>query len=195
MNSNAVLIDPAGYRQTPWKNGGGVTVDIAGAFREDARAGQWDDMIWRFGWTTIAKPAPFSDLSGFDRMQVVVRGHGLVLRTPDADIDVRRAFEPVRFKGSTPINSQLENGPVDVVNLMGDSRLTKIDLRVLQSGATLALTPGIHVLYAANEICSVAVATGGHKIATDWALRLDLTTTETLHAKSGRLIVGSVFLQ
>ena len=104
MKSNAVLIDPAGYRQTPWKNGGGVTVDIAGAFREDARAGQWDDMIWRFGWTTIAKPAPFSDLSGFDRMQVVVRGHGLVLRTPDADIDEPLSppvvHPPLRFDGA-----------------------------------------------------------------------------------------------
>jgi uncharacterized protein len=43
-------LDPAGYRRTPWKNGGGVTVDIAE--HEDA---------WRFGRTPITTAGPFSD--------------------------------------------------------------------------------------------------------------------------------------
>ena len=34
--------------------------------------GSWDGMIWRFGRTAIVTPGPFSDLSGFDRQQVLV---------------------------------------------------------------------------------------------------------------------------
>ena len=72
-------LDPGRYLRTPWKNGGGVTLDIAFARR-----------VWRFGRTSIAAPGPFSDYTGFDRMQVLVAGRGLVLETPDGEIDVRR---------------------------------------------------------------------------------------------------------
>ena len=56
-------LDPSQYRRTPWKNGGGVTVDIA----------EQDD-VWRFGRTPIAASGPFSDYAGFDRVQVLVGG-------------------------------------------------------------------------------------------------------------------------
>src|SRR5262245_30603214 len=99
-------IDPAQYRRTPWKNGGGVTIDIA------------EDDGWRFGRTPITAPGPFSDYTGFDRAQVLVSGCGLVLETPDGEIDVRTPFKPVTFAGETPIVSRLEAGPVEVVNLI-----------------------------------------------------------------------------
>ena len=64
-------------------------------------------------------PGAFSDLSGFDREQVLVCGQGLVLETPSGEIDVRQPFKPVRFAGETGIVSRLEAGPVEVVNLLG----------------------------------------------------------------------------
>src|SRR5581483_3153358 len=119
-------LDPAGYRKTPWKNGGGVTVDIA----EQGDA-------WRFGRTPITTPGPFSDYTGFDRAQVLVAGRGLVLQTPDGEIDVRAPFMPVAFAGETPIVSCLEAGPVEVVNLIGNRATVRIDLQVLRAGAAL----------------------------------------------------------
>ena len=56
-------LDPGRYRRTPWKNGGGVT-------RRHRRARR----VWRFGRTPITAPGPFSDYSGFDRLQVLVAG-------------------------------------------------------------------------------------------------------------------------
>ena len=76
---NAVVrLDPRAYRRTPWKNGGGITVDIAE-----------DGDVWRFGRTPIVAPGPFSDYSGFDRLQVLVAGRGLVLQTPDGEHGTR----------------------------------------------------------------------------------------------------------
>ena len=105
-------LDPITYRRTPWKNGGGVTIDIAEAYREGVAPGAWEGMVWRFGRTAIVTPGPFSDLSGYDRVQTVVEGQGLVLVAPDHEIDLRRPFAPMRFSGETPIVSRLEAGPV-----------------------------------------------------------------------------------
>ena len=186
-------IDPETYRRTPWKNGGGTTIDIADAFCEGATHGDWHEMIWRFGRTTISVPGPFSDLSGFDRMQVVVAGCGLVLHTANSEIDLRLPFRPVRFSGGTPIVSGLEAGPVEVVNLISDSRLTSIDLRVPQSGGMLKLPAGIHILYAASGECTFALDAAVLTIADRWALRVDTPASTDLHSHSGELVVGSVY--
>src|SRR5882757_9155297 len=135
-------LDPASYRRTPWKNGGGITIDIAEAYREGVAPGGWEGMVWRFGRTAITTPGPFSDLSGCDRVQAVVAGQGLVLVAPDHEIDVRRPFVPVRFAGETPIVSRLEAGAVEVVNLIGDRSIVRIDLSVLEAGETRRLGPG-----------------------------------------------------
>src|SRR5690606_31133787 len=106
-----------GFHHSPWKNGGGVTVDITGAYRPDAEGDSWAATIWRFGRTVIATPAPFSDLRGYERMQLVIEGAGLVLETPEGEIDLRQALKPVRYDGGLAIVSRLEQGPVEVVNL------------------------------------------------------------------------------
>ena len=52
-------LDPAAYRRTPWKNGGGVTVDIADAYMPGGEPGSWSGMLWRLGRTEIVVPGPF----------------------------------------------------------------------------------------------------------------------------------------
>ena len=106
-----------------------------------------DGDVWRFGRTPITAAGPFSDYTGFDRMQVLVAGSGLVLETPDGEIDVRRPFKPVRFAGETPIVSRLEAGPVEVLNLMGERSRVHIDLAALNAGETRRLGPGLHIAY------------------------------------------------
>ncbi|MFI5016137.1 MAG: HutD family protein, partial [Hyphomicrobiales bacterium] len=112
-------LDPTAYRRTPWKNGGGVTVDIASAYRPGAGAEDWSGVPWRFGRTRIERPGPFSDLSGYDRALGVIEGSGLVLRpAASPPIDVRQPFRPVSFPGEWPIESELESGGVGVLNLI-----------------------------------------------------------------------------
>ena len=87
MNSSAggiqiTTLDPAGYRYMPWKNGGGVTVDIAVTMLPGFAAGSWEGIVWRFSRTAIVTPGAFSDLSGYDRQLALVSGEGLVLGTP-----------------------------------------------------------------------------------------------------------------
>lgn len=179
--TDARLLGPQDYRRTPWKNGGGVTTDIA-----------HDGEIWRFSRTPITAPGPFSDYAGFDRMQVLVGGRGLVLETPDDEIDVRAPFRPVRFAGELAITSRLEAGPVDVLNLLGDRRRVALDLVVLDPGVSLQLGAGLHVAYCPDGRAVVQVENERHAIAADHALRLQQAEGAVLTCKSGRIVLGSV---
>jgi uncharacterized protein len=173
-------IDPKDYQRTPWKNGGGVTVDIAG------------DADWRFGRTPITAPGPFSDYTGFNRAQVLVAGRGLVLESPAGEIDVRVPFRPVTFAGETPIASRLEAGPVEVVNLIGDRARVVIDLQVLRAGASLGRSTGIHLVYAADGPVALAIDGEPHRLAADHALRIDGTGPTMIVCTMGILLIGSV---
>jgi environmental stress-induced protein Ves len=196
MTHRFTLLDPAGFRESPWKNGGGVTLDIAESSEEGVSPGTWDGLIWRFGRTAISVPGPFSDLTGFERRQMVVKGSGLVLETPDSEIDERRPFSPVCFQGETQILSRLEAGAVDVVNLMGNRQRTRIDLQVLELKSERRLPAGIHILYAADEPCAFVFGDSKvrHDLGQGHAVRIDLDGTMAVAALAGRMVLASVFL-
>ena len=178
-------LDPAHYVTTPWRNGGGVTVDIAVATDKEGD-------IWRFGRTPIVAPGPFSDYRGFDRVQVLVAGSGLVLKTPDGEIDVREPFRPVRFAGETPIVSRLESGPVEVVNLIGNRSKVRIDMKVLDEDRALRLGPGLHIVY--NPLGESMLDADGtrHVLVADHGLRVEAADVTALAGRGGCLLVASI---
>ena len=185
-------IDPAAYRHTPWKNGGGVTIDIAESLLPGFPPGSWEGMVWRFGRTAIAAPGPFSDLSGFDRQQVLVSGLGLVLETPAGEIDVRQPFRPVRFAGETPIVSRLEAGRVEVVNLIGDRSRVSIDLACLTGGASKSCPAGVHIIYAATSSCEMVINGNACGLTIGHAIHIDAGEHFTVTSRLGTAIIASI---
>ncbi|POR46812.1 HutD/Ves family protein [Bosea psychrotolerans] len=183
------------FRRTPWKNGGGVTIDIADAYREGATPGSWDGMIWRFGRTSIVAPGPFSDLTGYERLQLVIAGSGLVLETPAGEIDLRSPFKPARYDGGTPIISRLENGPVEVVNLIADRALCEIDLIVAMAGQNAALSAGTHVIYAPENAFTGSCDGKPVRIAPGQALSVKVRIAVSLEAVTGLAVVATIALR
>jgi len=175
------LLAPAQYRRVPWKNGGGVSTDIA---TDDATGGE----VWRFGRTPIPVPGPFSDYTGYDRVQVLIGGRGLVLDGPAGEIDLRAPFKIVRYRGEVPLVSRLEAGPVEVVNLIGLRARVKVDMQVLEAGKSLRLGKGLHFAYAPTEAAKV----DAHDIPADHCLRIDAAGPTMLACGSGRLLVASI---
>ena len=195
MTTRLTPLPPESFRSKPWKNGGGVTHDIADASRPGADPAGWEGMVWRLGRTAIVQPGPFSDLTGYERLQAVIVGSGLVLEGASGEIDLRRPFTPVRYDGGLPLVSRLENGPVEVVNLIVDQALCRADLAAPEPGETLALAPAIHILYAPGEAVtarcgSEAIAlTGGH------ALRIDAEADGSLTVEAGRALLATIRLR
>lgn len=173
-------LDPSSYRRVPWKNGRGVTMDIA-----------FEREVWRFSRTPITEPGPFSDHAGLDRLLVLVAGSGLVLETPGGEIDARRPFRPVRFAGETPVVSRLEAGPVEVVNLLGDRSRVAIDLAVLDAGGTRRLGEGTHIAYCAGGQAVLTLAGQEHPIDADGGLRID-GVADVATCTAGLVVLGSV---
>lgn len=182
----------SGFRRTPWKNGGGVSTDIADCYRPDATPGSWNGVIWRLGRTQIVAPGPFSDLAGYERLQVVIAGRGLVLVTHEGEIDLREPLRPVRYDGGTPIVTRLEQGPVEVVNLIADRALCEIALDVPEPGEPVELRPGLHLVYAPDGTVSGVADAQSFTIEAGDALQIETDAPCPFSITAGIALLATV---
>ena len=143
---------------------------IAGEQLAGAAPGDWSGVIWQLGRTSIATPAPFSDLTGFERLQTVVGGKGLLLDTPDGAIDLSEPYTVVRYDGGTPIVSRLTDGTVEVVNLIARRDMVRISMAMVRSGESYALPPGTHVIHACAGQATVVLTGSAYDLQGDAAL-------------------------
>lgn len=186
------LLKPEHYTRSPWKNGGGVFTDIADAHRAGSPAKDWDSLLWRFASTPIVTSGPFSYMPGIDRLQMVVGGRGLVLKSPTREFDEREPFTTVRFAGELEIVTELEAGPVEVVNLMARRGLAEIELEALRGSGDRSLTAGTHLVYAARGDCSIRFDGGDLVIPSNGTLKVELAEPSKLALVSGLAVLGSI---
>jgi uncharacterized protein len=192
LGSNAVfrVLAPTDFLRVPWKNGGGVSTTIASEGLPGASPGDWAGTIWQLGRTRIVAPAPFSDLTGFDRVQIVIRGSGLVLETPAGEIDLRAPLRPARYDGGLAIVSRLENGPVEVVNLIARRDLRLVDMTILEPGTESDLADARHVVYTPFDAVQLRLGDAELDLPADHAIQLD--GAAHLRAISGIAILASI---
>ncbi|WP_187435871.1 HutD/Ves family protein [Bradyrhizobium hipponense] len=186
------LLKPENYTRSAWKNGGGVFTDIADAHRADAAAKDWDSLLWRFAATPIVSPGPFSYMPGIDRLQMVVGGRGLVLKAQDREFDEREPFTAVRFTGELAIVTELEAGPVEVVNLMARRGAVEIELSARTEPGDRRLSAGTHLVYAACGDCSIRLDGAELAIPDKSTLKVELTRPSQLTLVLGLAVLASI---
>lgn len=107
------LLRAADRIATPWRNGGGVTREVA-AWPPGAGLDAFD---WRVSLADVAADGPFSAFPGVDRVLTVIAGDGLVL-----EIDGRPAplapGAPLAFPGEAVVEARLTAGPIRDLNVM-----------------------------------------------------------------------------
>ncbi|MDN4986414.1 HutD family protein [Bradyrhizobium arachidis] len=186
------LLKSEDYTRSPWKNGGGILTDIADAHRPGAAVKDWDSLLWRFASTPIVAPGPFSYMPGIDRLQMVIAGRGLVLKAPGQEFDEREPFTTVRFTGEMEIVTELEAGPVEVVNLMARRGAAEIELAALGEPGERLLTAGTHLVYAVSGDCGIRLNSEAFVIPAGSTLKIELTEPSKLALVSGLAVLGSI---
>lgn len=140
----------------PWKNGGGITRQIA-CFPPDAGL---DDFDWRLSTASVAQDGGFSHFPGVDRRLHILEGAGLELDFTDRTERLLPGGH-IDFPGEAEVMGRLVDGPVTDFNIMvrrGRRRMAVEELAV--NGATrIALPWDTAALFVLDGEISVAGST------------------------------------
>lgn len=132
--SDARRIDVAAMAPTRWKNGAGMTREIAVA----PRGASMDDFDWRLSVAELERDAPFSAFAGVDRCIVVLDGAGMSLRDAQGEpVQHLKPLEPWSFPGEQALQAELPHGPCRDFNVMARRGHWHADLRVLRANASI----------------------------------------------------------
>lgn len=109
------LIDSRTARQLPWKNGRGVTLELAIA----PPGADLSDFEWRISSARVDSAGAFSHFPGIDRSLGLLSGAGLRLNLPEqTSLDLDRNNPVLSFAGELDVQAELLDGPVQDFNLM-----------------------------------------------------------------------------
>jgi len=116
--ARASSLPAASHRAAPWKNGLGTTYTIA----DFPTGAGFDTVDWQIGHTVIPADCAFSDLSGLDRIFIVLEGAGVELKCVDERGATHAArvppLQPYAFRGEWKTGCRLLAGPVRVFNVI-----------------------------------------------------------------------------
>lgn len=153
-------LTPDDARRVPWKNGRGVTEELA-LWPEHA-AFERGDFTWRISRARVDETGPFSPFPGFDRVLVVTRGAGLVLRHGARGARVKvRPCEPYAFSGDDETTAELVQGPVADFNVFTRRGSVRADVEVLPLAERRArenVGPGHAFAHVLAGACTVRVS-------------------------------------
>lgn len=148
---------------TPWRNGLGVTREIA-LFPPGADT---DDFLWRASVADVVGPAPFSRFPGVDRVIVLLEGAGFHMTLDDGRRHaLTKAFAPFAFAGEAGVSVVLEGGGTRDFNLMLRRGQASGRIDVWQGPAQYACPADLALLYVARG--TVDAPAGQLRAADTW---------------------------
>lgn len=173
------LLTPAEYRRVPWRNGRGMTTEIAQ--ETDGTGG----FLWRFSLAEVTEDGAFSAFPGIDRLILAAEGAGMDLSIDGAaPVAVPREGPALAFSGDASVGCALTGGAVTAANLMV--------ARATAAGGLYALPPGGAWSGAGSVVIVHALAgtlairpTGGH------GFTVEAGGTALLRDGTVRVVAGS----
>ena len=128
---------------TPWKNGGGVTRDVA-VWPEGTGI---EDFGWRVSIADVRSAGPFSKFENVDRIMLILEGR-LAMTVGDRKVELQRGSPPFAFPGDVPSSGAPLDGAVTDLNIMtrrgrwaAHVRYTREAGLAHRNGQTLIVTP------------------------------------------------------
>jgi len=132
----------------PWKNGAGLTREIAVAPHGAGHA----DFDWRISLAEVTSDAPFSAFPGIDRCITLLRGAGMRLASADGSVEHRldQPLAPFRFSGDLALHATLLAGACSDFNVMTRRGAWHTEVSVARTACELADADVLFLLAAAG---------------------------------------------
>lgn len=175
--NDVTLVRAATLVASPWKNGGGVTREVAAA----PEGAGFDTFVWRVSLADVAAPGPFSRFPGIDRTLVLLAGAGMLLDEHVSGTDaasgtththtLEQPLDVARFAGEASIDARLVNGPTRDFNLMVRRGAATATLDVWRGNVRRELSGDTVLLFC---------AAGPMRVTLPGAAPVDLATDDTL---------------
>lgn len=176
----------------PWKNGGGITREVA-VFPAGAGMADFD---WRISMAEVAEAGPFSLFEDVERVLTVLDGElDLTFDDQPGPIRLTSLSPPCPFAGDKPISGAPIGGPVRDLNVMvrRGRYAAKVERIELASGSPQTLDlPASCVLVALGAI-AVRVGDRNYHLALDDAIRLECATSDVAvisNDDAGLIVIG-----
>lgn len=176
------IIRRADQRAMPWKNGGGVTTEIA-VFPADAGL---DDFHWRVSTARVDRDGPFSLFLGVDRSLSLLEGEGITLKVQGrVPYEMTKRCEPLVFPADVPTEATLMSGPITDLNVMTRRDRYESDVRRVEIAGKLVLeaVDEVTILIADGEGLRVATGDRTDALQQGDAVLIDVGETATLSAR------------
>jgi environmental stress-induced protein Ves len=152
------LLRAADRPAVAWKNGGGVTSEVA-AEPPGSDLAHFD---WRVSIARVEAPGPFSVFPGIERRLAVLEGALELAIDGRPPLALRANGPALVFSGEAPVSARPLGGPVTDLNVM--TRIgryaARLELRRAEAGALEALAP-VCLLIALSEL---RLSAGGEEL-------------------------------
>lgn len=169
----------------PWKNGGGVTREIAAY---PAGSGL-NDFAWRISLADVEQDGAFSVFAGVQRSIVLLDGEGMRLRWDDGARHDLQRYQPFSFAGEDALYCALFDGATRDFNLMlrrgrVQGRLVRQDLAQGESRR--------ETLAAKDDFLLAFCAAGAVELRGDTCDTYQLAAFDTLEIGPGETLCGEL---
>ena len=183
MTSGVRLLRACDRAATPWKNGLGLTRQIA----VSPAGASLDSFEWRISMASVHQGGPFSNFPGVDRWLAVLSGR-LVLTVGDRPaVEVGPGTPRVAFPGDVPVEARLLAGTVTDLNLLTGRDLFDVSFERVAFSDPVVIG-GKQTVVLLTETAGLGISYGGRS---DCLSALDAVMLESGRSGSLRLEPGS----
>ncbi|MFH5878868.1 HutD family protein [Arthrobacter sp. NA-172] len=192
------IIRFAELKPEPWRNGGGVTREIASHPKAaSAQDGAWD---WRVSIADVGTAGDFSTFPGMERVITVIDGE-LLLLTVSGEEHPLEKYRPFRFSGEAASASALPTGDIRDLNVIARTgefkgytsiiELSKKRAHPVFEGQLAVLLEGKASVTPGAEPSEVAVSADGSEDGTAAAPAEPVERAESVELARYDAVVGS----
>ncbi len=137
-------IERGSYLTMPWKNGAGITTQIA-AYPADATTESFE---WRISMAAVTADGPFSAFPDVERTLAILKGAGINLVIAGLKQHLTRASAPFTFPADAAAHATLIDGDILDLNVMTRRNCFSHSLRKFSRATTIPVSGTVNIVFA-----------------------------------------------